>query len=90
MTRCPSRATDRGRRFVNWWQRSPRVPLALKSKAHAVQAVKDAVVARRLVAAVLNTVDDTLHHTDPGGTEWKMSSIRHLKPLLGLAYLAHA
>jgi S-DNA-T family DNA segregation ATPase FtsK/SpoIIIE len=39
------RHRPRGRRFVNWWQRSPRVPLTLKSKAHTVQAVKDAVVA---------------------------------------------
>ncbi|MGH3949666.1 MAG: BREX-2 system phosphatase PglZ [Pseudonocardiaceae bacterium] len=40
---------------------------------------------RRLVAAVLNTVDDTLHHTDPGGTDWKLGTITHLKPLLEAA-----
>ncbi|SDQ14877.1 PglZ domain-containing protein [Actinopolyspora saharensis] len=40
---------------------------------------------RRLVAAVLNTVDDTLHHTDPGGTDWSLQTIRHLAPLLEAA-----
>lgn len=33
------------RRFTRWWQHSPRVPRALKSKAQAVQAAKDAAVA---------------------------------------------
>jgi S-DNA-T family DNA segregation ATPase FtsK/SpoIIIE len=28
-------------RVVSWWQRCPRVPAALKSRAHAVQAAKD-------------------------------------------------
>lgn len=40
----PRRRTIR-RRFVRWWQHSPRVPLWLKSKPQAVQAAKDAVVA---------------------------------------------
>ena len=43
-------------RPVSWWQRAPRVPAALKSRAHAAQAAKDAavIVARspwRFVAA---------------------------------------
>jgi S-DNA-T family DNA segregation ATPase FtsK/SpoIIIE len=33
------------RRLAHWWQRSPRVPLALKSRRHAAQAVRDLVVA---------------------------------------------
>lgn len=33
------------RRVVNWWRRSPRVPLWAKDRAHAVQVVKDLVVA---------------------------------------------
>jgi hypothetical protein len=33
------------RRLVSWWQRSPRVPAALKSRRHAVQAGKDLTVA---------------------------------------------
>lgn len=33
------------RRFAQWWQHSPRVPRALKSKAQAVQAAKDAAAA---------------------------------------------
>lgn len=40
---------------------------------------------RRLVAAVLNTVDDTVHHADPGGTDWRLPTIRHLVPLLEAA-----
>ncbi|WP_158893708.1 FtsK/SpoIIIE domain-containing protein [Amycolatopsis anabasis] len=35
----------RWRRFVSWWQRSPRVPVSLKTRAQAVQAGKDLVVA---------------------------------------------
>jgi DNA segregation ATPase FtsK/SpoIIIE, S-DNA-T family len=33
------------RRLVSWWQRSPRVPAAFKSRRHAVQAGKDLTVA---------------------------------------------
>lgn len=40
---------------------------------------------RRLVAVVLNYVDDTLHHTDPGGTDWTIKTIRHLRELLRAA-----
>src|SRR5699024_8317596 len=43
---------------------------------------------RRLVAAVLNYVDDTLHHTDPGGTDWSIHTITHLHALLRAAYQA--
>lgn len=38
-----------------------------------------------LVAAVLNYVDDTLHHTDPGGTDWTIGTITHLRALLQAA-----
>ena len=38
-----------------------------------------------LVAAVLNYVDDTLHHTDPGGTDWNLDTITHLRALLHAA-----
>lgn len=40
---------------------------------------------QRLVAAVLNYVDDTLHHTDPGGTDWTIGTITHLRALLQAA-----
>lgn len=40
---------------------------------------------RPLVAAVLNYVDDTLHHTDPGGTDWSIDTITHLRALLTVA-----
>ncbi len=38
-----------------------------------------------LVTAVLNYVDDTLHHTDPGGTDWTLTTITHLRALLHAA-----
>ncbi|WP_162453105.1 BREX-2 system phosphatase PglZ [Phytoactinopolyspora mesophila] len=38
-----------------------------------------------LVAAVLNAVDDALHHTDPAGIDWTLDAVRHLKPLLDAA-----
>nr|WP_040406208.1 hypothetical protein [Amycolatopsis nigrescens] len=40
----PRRRRTRRNRFTLWWLHSPRVPLWLKSKPQAVQAVKDAVV----------------------------------------------
>lgn len=40
---------------------------------------------QRLVAVVLNYVDDTLHHTDPGGTDWTITTITHLRALLQAA-----
>jgi DNA segregation ATPase FtsK/SpoIIIE, S-DNA-T family len=41
----PSRAREQYRGPGSWWQRSPHVPVALKSRADAVQAAKDAAVA---------------------------------------------
>ncbi|MBY6413363.1 BREX-2 system phosphatase PglZ [Rhodococcus sp. BP-252] len=43
---------------------------------------------RPLVAAVLNYVDDNLHHTDPGRTDWTVDTITHLRPLLKAARAA--
>ncbi|QYN18842.1 FtsK/SpoIIIE domain-containing protein [Amycolatopsis sp. DSM 110486] len=40
----PRRRERRRNRFVLWWLHSPRVPLWLKNKSQAVQALKDAVV----------------------------------------------
>jgi PglZ domain len=40
---------------------------------------------QKLVAVVLNYVDDTLHHTDPGGTDWTIATITHLRALLQAA-----
>ena len=41
-----------------------------------------------VVAVVLNTVDDALSKHDPGGTDWDISSIRHLQALLEQAAAA--
>jgi hypothetical protein len=35
-----------------------------------------------LVTCVLNTIDDALDRSDPGGTDWTDSAVRHLRPLL--------
>lgn len=40
---------------------------------------------QKLVAVVLNYVDDTLHHTDPGGTDWNLNTVTHLRALLHAA-----
>lgn len=41
-----------------------------------------------LVACVLNTVDDALDRSDPGGTDWTLDAIKHLRPLLERARTA--
>jgi len=38
-----------------------------------------------MCAVVLNTVDDALAKADPGGTDWTISGIQHLEPLLAEA-----
>lgn len=50
-------------------------------------AVRDAITNEKnhLVTCVLNTIDDALDRSDPDGTEWRISSITHLAPLLELA-----
>ncbi len=34
------------------------------------------------MTCVLNTIDDALDRSDPGGTDWTDSAVRHLRPLL--------
>ena len=52
----------------------------------AVAPLVDAALAdisgRHLVACVLNTIDDSLDRSDPGGTHWGLGTIKHLRPLL--------
>lgn len=36
----------------------------------------------RLVTCVLNTIDDALDRSDPAGTHWHVSSVKHLGPIL--------
>ena len=55
---------------------------ALADKVRAAIADVDR---HRLVACVLNTIDDTLDRTDPGGTDWTVDTIKHFAPLLRLA-----
>lgn len=42
----------------------------------------------RLVGCVLNTIDDALDRADPGGTEWRTDTVKHLAPLLRAAEAA--
>jgi hypothetical protein len=35
-----------------------------------------------LVTCVLNTIDDALDRSDPGGTDWRADTVKHLRPLL--------
>ncbi len=41
-----------------------------------------------LVGCVLNTIDDALDRTDPGGTDWSVEAVKHLSPLLRAAQSA--
>lgn len=53
--------------------------------AHGVaEAVRDTHGAR-LVTCVLNTIDDALDRSDPGGMDWTSNDVRHLRPLLNAA-----
>jgi PglZ domain-containing protein len=43
------------------------------------------VAGQPLVTCVLNTIDDALDRSDPGGTQWGAETVRHLVPLLDRA-----
>jgi PglZ domain len=43
------------------------------------------VTGHPLVTCVLNTIDDALDRSDPGGTEWGADAVKHLVPLLDRA-----
>jgi hypothetical protein len=46
------------------------------------------VTGHPLVTCVLNTIDDALDRSDPGGTEWGADAVKHLAPLLDRARVA--
>jgi hypothetical protein len=46
------------------------------------------VTGRPLVTCVLNTIDDALDRSDPGGTDWGTDAVKHLGPLLDRARYA--
>ncbi len=61
---------------------------AVPSGAQLATDIRNAIAdtdRQKLIAVVLNYVDDTLHHTDPGGTDWTLQTITHLAPLLAAA-----
>lgn len=43
---------------------------------------------RQLVTCVLNTIDDSLDRSDPAGTHWSVSAVKHLQALLDRARAA--
>ncbi len=43
------------------------------------------VTGKPLVTCVLNTIDDALDRSDPGGTDWGADAVKHLAPLLDRA-----
>ena len=67
-------------------------PLDSSQPGHAlasdVAAAIDNTDGMKLVACVLNTIDDALDRSDPGGIDWADDTIRHLQPLLERARLA--
>ncbi|OBJ70980.1 BREX-2 system phosphatase PglZ [Mycobacterium sp. 1274756.6] len=61
---------------------------AVTSGASLATDVRNAIADtehQRLIAVVLNYVDDTLHHTDPGRTDWNLDTITHLQAVLDAA-----
>lgn len=58
------------------------------SVAHAVAAAIDDTDGLPLVTCVLNTIDDALDRSDPGGIEWESEAVKHLDPLLERAMQA--
>ncbi len=67
-------------------------PLDSARPGHAIatdiaSAIAD-VTGQPLIACVLNTIDDALDRSDPGGTEWTAEAVRHLLPLLDRARYA--
>lgn len=53
--------------------------------AHDVAAAVDDTAGMPVVACVLNTIDDALERSDPGGTDWTADTVKHLHPLLDRA-----
>ncbi len=50
--------------------------------ADDVRAAVEDVRGQPLVTCVLNTIDDALDRSDPGGTDWRTDTVKHLRPLL--------
>lgn len=64
----------------------PKKPLDTSRLGYAVAddvaaAIAD-VTGRPLVTCILNTIDDALDRSDPGGTAWSADTVKHLAPLL--------
>ena len=60
------------------------VPARVAVADDVAAAIED-VSGAPLVTCVLNTIDDALDRSDPGGTAWTADAVRHLAPLLDRA-----
>jgi DNA segregation ATPase FtsK/SpoIIIE, S-DNA-T family len=60
---------QQSRRVASWWQRCPRVPAVLKSRAHAIQAAKDTTVT--MVCAPWRFLRATGRGTVLAGRAWR-------------------
>lgn len=60
-----------------------RTPAGAALAPSVAEAIADPTV--RVVGVVLNSVDDTLHKLDPGGTTWTLETVQHLPALLDAA-----
>jgi hypothetical protein len=63
-----------------------RAPAGAALSPRVADAIADP--AMRVVGVVLNSVDDTLHKLDPGGTTWTLETVQHLPALLDAARAA--
>lgn len=63
-----------------------RAPAGAALAPTVAEAVADPAV--QVVGVVLNSVDDTLHKLDPGGTTWTLDTVQHLPALLDAARAA--
>lgn len=68
-----------------------KAPLDSARPGVALQDDIDTAIAdpnTKLVACVLNTIDDALDKSDPAGITWTPETVRHLRPLLSAAKTA--
>jgi hypothetical protein len=82
---CRARGLPRAALFHKKPLDSSRLGYAVADDVAA--AIAD-VAGRPLVTCVLNTIDDALDRSDPGGTDWGTDAVKHLGPLLDRARYA--
>jgi len=80
----PTWCTDRGYKGIVFHKKDlDESPSGFAFSGDVTNALKDP--GTHVVACVLNTIDDALDKSDPGGMEWGADSVKHLRPLLDQA-----